>query len=69
VQALEKLLIDRDLRPDYRAAALRSVLEKLEVLASGARKRGNPKLLHECESRSAVHTETLRAMQTSTRVA
>lgn len=69
VQALEKLLATTDLQPDYRLAALRTVLKKLEVLAGGARKRGNSQLLRECESRSAVHAETLRAMWISTRVA
>ncbi|MDH3712370.1 MAG: glycosyltransferase [Gammaproteobacteria bacterium] len=69
VQALEKLLAATDLRPDYRLAALRTIVEKLEVLAGGARKRGNTQLLRECESCSAVHIETLRALQTSTRAA
>jgi glycosyltransferase involved in cell wall biosynthesis len=69
VQALEKLLATTDLRPDYRLAALHTVLKKLEVLAGGARKRGNSQLLRECETRSVVHTEMLRAMQISTRVA
>ena len=69
VQALEKLLTDDELRPEYRIAALRTVVEKLDILINGARKRSNAQLLRECESRRAAHVETLDSVQAATRVA
>ncbi|MDH3451591.1 MAG: glycosyltransferase family 2 protein [Gammaproteobacteria bacterium] len=66
VRALEKLLADPGLRADYRMAALRTVLEKLDVLLGGAQKRNNTVFLHQCEARRAVHDAALSAMLVST---
>ena len=69
VAALEKVLADETLRPDYRRAALHMLLEKLGVLIAGARKHGNSDLLQRCETRHAVHLSALRDLEAATRVA
>ncbi len=68
VRALEKLLGDRGLRPEYRSAALHTVIKKLDVLIGGARKRGHADFVRECEERRAAHLESLQGLRT-TRVA
>ena len=54
VDAIEKILEDETLRPNYRHLALKTIVQKLEILVAGARKRDNheavalyePRLIH-----------------------
>jgi len=69
VQALARLLQDSTLRADYRLAALRTVLEKLDVLIAGAQKRNNSAGLQHWRAQRAEHATALEALAATTRVA
>ena len=40
IRALERVLSSGSLEPEERAAALRTLLEKIDIYANGARRRG-----------------------------
>lgn len=69
VQALTKLLRDPTLRADYRLAALRTVLGKLDVLIGGAQKRNNSAGLRQWREQRAEQAAALEALLATTRVA
>ena len=51
IYALEKILSTQSLSPSYRIAALRMLLEKLEIVFNGASKRGNEVLMRSSEKK------------------
>jgi hypothetical protein len=63
IQALEKLLGSDELTPSYRSAALRILLEKLEIVLNGARKRDNVVLIRDYSEKLNSYRQMLKRLE------
>ncbi|MEN8128949.1 MAG: glycosyltransferase family A protein [Pseudomonadota bacterium] len=63
IQALEKLLSSDELAPSYRSAALSMLLEKLEIVLNGAKKRDNVVLIRDCSEKLKDYRQMLKRLE------
>lgn len=65
IHALEKMLDADRLSPIYRMATLRMLLQKLEIVRNGARRRDNDTLVRSMEEKRQHHQPMLRLLEAS----
>lgn len=63
IRAIEKILADPRLRPDYRAAAVREIIRKCRIVAHGCTKRGKEQEAEAYRERARYYEEYLRGFE------